>query len=151
MATVRGPGVTITWLTPSARDQIPVSVCTAVTGPARDVGQTRAHASVRVTEASFQARGTLSRIHTRRMAGAPWDHKATARGKFRDNAGIQQTTRTAIRIWMFLQRAQGRNTLRYCRLITESKWAERIQLFLTSPPSNILRFCWLHSKGSQLG
>ena len=71
MATMRGLGVTVAWLASSAGDQIPVSVGTAVTGPARDVGQTRAGAGVRVTEASSLTRGTLSGIHPGRMAGAP--------------------------------------------------------------------------------
>lgn len=71
MAAVRGPGVTVAWLASSAGDEIPVSIGTTVTGPARDVGQTRARASVRVTEASSLTRGTLGRIHPRRMAGAP--------------------------------------------------------------------------------
>lgn len=68
---MRGPGVTVAWLASSARDKIPVSVGTMVTGPARYVGQTRARASVRVTEASSPTRVTLGRIHPRRMAGAP--------------------------------------------------------------------------------
>lgn len=69
---MRSPGVTITWLTSSARDQIPVPISTVVTGLTCDVGQTRACTSVRVTEASSPTRGTLSGIHARRVAGASW-------------------------------------------------------------------------------
>lgn len=70
-AAERGPGVTIAWLTCSAREQIPVSISTMVTGPACDAGQTWAHASIRVTEASFPTGGTLSGTHARGMTRAP--------------------------------------------------------------------------------
>lgn len=70
VATMRGPGVTVTWLASSARDEVPVSISAMVTGPSRDVGQTRACARVWVTNASSLARGTLRGIHTRRMTGA---------------------------------------------------------------------------------
>lgn len=108
MTAVRGPGVTVARLASFAGDQIPVSICTTVTGLACDVGQTRACAIVRVTEASFLTRGTLSGIHPGRMAGAPWDKRAIATGKFRDDTGIQQTIQTLY--VSFLQRAQGRDT-----------------------------------------
>ena len=69
VATTRGPGVTVTWLTSSARYQVPVPVSTTVTGLPCDIGQTRACASFWVTEASSPTRGTLSGIHTGRMTG----------------------------------------------------------------------------------
>lgn len=75
VATMRGAGVTVAWLTSSAGDQVPVSISTMVTGLSCDVGQTRACTSVRITEASSLTRGTLSGIHTRRMTGASWDKR----------------------------------------------------------------------------
>lgn len=99
MPAVRGLGVTITWLTSSAGDHIPVSISTMVTGLACDVGQTRACASVRVTEASSLVRATLSRIHAGRMAGASWDNRAVVGGKLIDNASLQQTLQTAFKTW----------------------------------------------------
>ena len=99
VATVRGPGVAVAWLTSSARDQIPVSVSTTVTGLACDVGETRTCASVGVTEASSLTRRTRSRSHTRRMAGTPWDNRAIAGGKLGRNTGFQQTVQTAFQTW----------------------------------------------------
>lgn len=81
VAAVWGPGVTVTGLTSSARDQVPVPISTMVTGPSCDVGQTRACASVRVTEASSLARGTRSGIHASRMTGAPWGNRSKSQWK----------------------------------------------------------------------
>lgn len=70
VATMRGPGVTVTWLASSASDEVPVSISAMVTGPPCDVGQTGARARIWVTNASSPTRGTLSGIHARRMTGA---------------------------------------------------------------------------------